>query len=48
MFELFYLYENMPFTIALCVALLIGIVELFSLLLGGISNAFDGFLPEEI
>ena len=47
MFELFYLYENMPFTIALCVALLIGIVELFSLLLGGISNAFDGFLPDK-
>ena len=37
----------MPFTIALCVALLIGIVELFSLLLGGISNAFDGFLPDK-
>lgn len=47
MFDLFLLDENLPFTVALAVALFIGIIEVISLLIGGISSAFDGILPEK-
>lgn len=47
MFDIFLLNENLPFTVALAVALFIGIIEIISLLIGGISSAFDGILPEK-
>lgn len=47
MFDIFLLNENLPFTVALAVALFIGIIEIISLLVGGISSAFDGILPEK-
>ena len=45
MFNLFLLTENIPFTIAIIVALLIGVLELINLLVGGITDAFDTLMP---
>lgn len=39
--------NNLPFTVALVVALSIGILELISLLLGGITDWFDTIIPEK-
>ena len=39
--------NNLPFTVALVVALSIGILELISLLLGGITDWFDAIIPEK-
>ena len=47
MFDTFLLTENIPFTIAIIVALLIGVLELINLLVGGITDAFDTLIPEK-
>ena len=39
--------NNLPFTVALIVALSIGILELISLMLGGITDWFDTIIPEK-
>lgn len=46
MFDLFLQTENLPFSIAIVIALLIGVVELIGLLAGGLFN-FDGILPDK-
>ncbi len=45
MFDLFLHHQNMPFSIAIAVALLIGLVEIVSLLLGGLVS-IDSIIPE--
>lgn len=47
MFDTFLLTENIPFTIAIIVAMCIGILELINLLVGGITDAFDTLIPEK-
>lgn len=39
--------NNLPFTVALVIALLIGILELLSLLVGGFSDIFETLIPEK-
>ena len=39
--------NNLPFTVALVIALGIGILELISLMLGGITDWFDTIIPEK-
>lgn len=39
--------ENIKYTIALAVALYIGILGILDLIFGGITDAFDGILPEK-
>lgn len=46
MFDLFLHHQNMPFSIAIAVALLIGLVEIVSLLLGGLVS-IDSIIPEK-
>lgn len=46
MFDLFLHHQNMPFSIAIAVALLIGLVEIISLLLGGLVS-IDSIIPEK-
>ena len=44
--EIFLIDQNIVFTVAICIALLLGTLELLSLMLGGITEWFDTIVPD--